>query len=249
MSNLFQQEAGPQPPRQIRSALEINALLRNLQASRAHVMVSFAQRTQKFQSYIVQFDAPGQIYWLDEMIPREGDRYAEQGEPFRAEAWLDGVQLIWHCTGAEKVELDGAPAYASATPDEMLYHQKRGAFRATVHRTLETGIGLVHDTRDSRFAGHLLDISATGCKARFSGDQSGLLKPGEVFQLSYLELPETGRMSIALEVRHASYNQAQDETHAGLHFRQPGPVAQRQIDRYVNTLQREARRLEKDDLF
>jgi c-di-GMP-binding flagellar brake protein YcgR len=52
-----------------------------------------------------------------------------------------------------------------------------------------------------------------------------------------------------MEVRHAVYEEAIDETHIGLRFKQPGALMQRQIDRFVNFLQREARRLEKDDLF
>lgn len=212
-------------------------------------MISFAQRPQKFQSFIIQVDSSSNRYWLDEMIPREGNRHAALGEPFRIEAWHEGVQMVWHCETASAVDLDGAPAYCAPTPDELLYHQKRGAYRAIVHRTLETGIGLVHDKRETRLVGHLLDISATGCRARLSGDQSAPLKPGDIFQLSYLELPETGRLSLALEIRHVIYDETRDETCVGLHFRQPSPIAQRQIDRYVNTLQREARRLEKDDLF
>ncbi len=212
-------------------------------------MVTFVDRAQKFQSFIVKIDPPSGTYWLDEMIPRDGDRYASQGEAFRVEAWLDGVQMVWNCASAQVVELDGAPAYAAATPDQMLYHQKRGAYRAAIHRTLETGIGLVHDKRDIRLTGHLLDISATGCKARLSGDQSAFLKPGDLYALSYLELPETGRLGAALEIRHTLFDEALNETHVGLQFRQPTPAAQRQIDRYVNTLQREARRQEKDDLF
>lgn len=247
--NLFEQEAGPQPPRQISSSLEINVLLKNLHAARTHVMISFAQRAQKYQSYVIDVDSTTNSYWLDEMIPREGNRHAALGEPFRIEAWHEGVHMVWHCESATEVDLDGAPAFCASTPGELLYHQKRGAYRATVHRTLETGIGLIHDKRDTRLTGHLLDISATGCKARFSGDQSAQLKPGDIFQPSYLDLPETGRLSVALEIRHAIYDEARDETCAGLRFRQPSPIAQRQIDRYVNTLQREARRLEKDDLF
>lgn len=212
-------------------------------------MISFPPRAQKFQSYIIEVDSAANNYWLDEMIPREGNRHAALGEPFRIEAWHDGVQMVWHCDSAAAVDLDGAPAYCASTPGELVYHQKRGAYRATVHRTLETGIGLIHDKRDIQFTGHLLDISATGCKARLAGDQSTLLRPGDLYQASYLELPETGRLNVALEIRHAVYDDIRDETCVGLRFRQPGPVAQRQIDRYVNTLQREARRLEKDDLF
>ncbi|HDZ57776.1 MAG TPA: pilus assembly protein PilZ [Pseudomonas xinjiangensis] len=249
MSILFEQETGPQPPREIRSQIEINALLKSLQQSRDQLIITFSGRTQKFQSFIVHLNTGSGQYWIDELIPRDGDRYASQGEAFRVDAWRDGVHMRWHCPAAQKVLLEDAPAYCIPLPQDMTYHQKRGAYRANVHRTLETGVGITHDRRSLDFRGHLLDISATGCKGRLTGDHSGELQPGEIFESSYLELPDAGRFSVAMEIRHAVYERQTDETHVGLKFKLPSPTAQRQIDRFVNSLQREARRLEKEDLF
>ncbi|UAW97448.1 flagellar brake protein [Halopseudomonas nanhaiensis] len=246
---LFEQEVGPQPPREVRSRIEITSLLKTLQQSRDPLMVTFSERTQKFQSFIVNVDSATGYLWLDELIPRDGDRFVEQGEAFRIDAWHEGVHIRWSCPAAEKVNFEDAPAYTAPLPEDMIYHQKRGAFRATVHRALETGIGLIKQQRQQQITGTLVDISATGCKARFAGDLSKQLTPGELLEQSFLELPEAGRLRIALEVRHVVHDESVDESHVGLRFRQPPPAVQRQIDRYVNTLQREARRLEKDDLF
>ncbi|PCC99806.1 flagellar brake protein [Halopseudomonas pelagia] len=249
MSTLFNQEAGPQPPREVRSAIEILSLLKNIQQRHDPLTITFIDRTQRFQSFIVKIDTDSKQLWLDEMIPREGDRYASMGESFRLETWIDGVHIRWQCPGARTVMLDDAPAYLAAVPQEMIYHQKRGAFRAAVRRSLDVGIGIVHAKRAVVLTGSIMDISATGCKARVAGDCSHQLPPGDEFELSYLQLPDNGRSSLTLEVRHANYESAIDETHIGLRFKQPSPLVQRQIDRFVNFLQREARRLEKDDLF
>lgn len=216
--------------------------------SRDQLIISFPERAQSFQSFVVAVDNSSRQLWIDEMVPREGDRYIAQGESFRIDAWHDGVHMRWHCPSAERVTLDNAPAYRAALPDEMLYHQKRGAFRAPVQRPLETGAGLIHGKRGTSHAGHLVDISATGCRVRLSGDHSSL-NPGDLYEPSYLELPETGRIAVAMEIRHVCYEAASDESLVGLRFKRANPAAQRQIDRFVNLLQREARRLEKDDLF
>ena len=76
MSNLFSQEAGPQPPREIRAQVEIMALLKTLMQSRDPLTITFADRNQKFQSFIVKLDTDQAELWIDEMIPREGDKYA-----------------------------------------------------------------------------------------------------------------------------------------------------------------------------
>lgn len=246
---LFEQEVGPQPPREVRSQIEVTSLLKTLQQSRDPLMVTFADRSQKFQSFVVNVDSDSGYFCIDELIPRDGDRFVAQGEAFRVDAWHEGVHIRWSCGGAEKIDFEDAPAYAAPLPGDMIYHQKRGAFRATVHRSLETAIGLIKPQQAQLCTGSLIDISATGCKARFRGNMSSLYKLGELLEQSYLELPDAGRLSVDMEVRHVTYDEPGDESHIGLRFRQPTPTVQRQIDRYVNTLQREARRLEKDDLF
>lgn len=249
MSTLFNQEAGPQPPRDVRSPVEILSLLKNIQQHRDHLTITFADRAQKFQSFIVQVDSDTKRLWIDEMMPREGDRFATAGEAFRVDAWREGVHMRWHCPGVQRLMLDGVPTYCAPLPEEMVYHQKRGAFRASVRRSMALAVHLGHAKRDAVLDGTLLDISATGCKARFAGDCTHQLPPGDLFEHCYLELPETGRLQLRIELRHAQYDPETDETQAGLAYRQNPANAQRQIDRFVNYLQREARRMEKEDLF
>ena len=249
MSNLFSQEAGPQPPREIRAQVEIMALLKTLMQSRDPLTITFADRNQKFQSFIVKLDTDQAELWIDEMIPREGDKYASQGESFRIDAWHEGIHMRWNCPGATQVQLEDAPAYATGVPDEMHYHQKRGAFRASVRRTANIAIELAHPERQRRFTAYLMDLSATGCKVRLEGDLSRFMMAGELYTPAILNLPDAGRVEVAAEVRHVHFREDANETHVGLMFKQPSALAQRSIDRFVNYLQREARRLEREDLF
>lgn len=247
---LFEEEAGPQPPREISSRPEILAVLKSLINSRAPLTINFADRTQSCQSYVVDIDAETSSLLLDEMIPNIGDKWAGQGEAFRVDSWLDGAHIRWQSAGASKVMLeDDAPAFRVLLPPTLSYHQRRGAFRATVQRSIDTHLELIHSKDKPRLEGELLDISATGCKARLAGNQLLVLQPGDRYELSRLILPEEAGFDIELEIRHCNYYSNTDETHVGLRFQQPAPAAQRQIDRYVHYLQREARRQAKEDLF
>lgn len=248
MSNLFSQETGPQPPREVRAPVEIFSLLRTLMQSRDALTVTFIDRAQKFQSFIVNVDADKRALWIDEMIPREGDRYAAQGEAFRIDAWHEGIHMRWNCAGASPVVLDDAPAYEIPLPEELIYHQKRGAFRASVRRTADIAVQMSHPERERRFTSYLMDLSATGCKVRLEGDLTKSLQPGEEYN-SVLHLPDAGRIDVSTEVRHVVFREDANETHVGLMFKQQTAAAQRSVDRFVNYLQREARRLEKEDLF
>lgn len=93
MASLFQQQTGPQPPRQVTSAIEIQAILKNLQNARDALHIKFDERSLQFQSFVVQLDE--QYLWLDELIPREGDKFMAQGESFRIDSWHDGVHVFW----------------------------------------------------------------------------------------------------------------------------------------------------------
>lgn len=247
---LLEQGIGPQPPREVTASLEIQSLLKALQASRTLLEIRFDDRSQTFQSYVIHLNPQNARFCIDELIPSVGDKWAEQGESFRIDAWMDGVHLRWHNDGAVKVELDDeAPAFSLALPRQLTYHQRRGAYRAQVHRSIDTRLELIHAERERRFSGELLDISATGCKLRLAGDLVQALLPGERYELSRLQLEEGLELDVNVEIRHREYLQASDETHVGLHFHQPAASAQRHIDRFVNQLQREARRLAREDLF
>lgn len=248
---LFEQEIGPQPPRTIIAPIEIQSLLKTLHTSRTPLEIRFDDRSQTFQSYIVELNPHNAAVHIDELIPSVGDKWAEQGESFRIDAWMDGVHLRWHCSGAVKVLLeDQAPAFSMSAPDQLSYHQRRGAYRALVHRSIDTCLTLRRSQNERRFSGELLDISATGCKARLSGNLVQALQPGERYELSELQLEDELHFAVNVEIRHREYIESTDATHVGVHFHQPAALAQRHIDRFVNQLQRDARRLAReDDLF
>lgn len=247
---LLEQGPAPQPPREVTTPLEIQSLLKALQISRTPLEVRFDGRSAIFQSYIVDLTPQADTLYIDELIPSVGDKWIKQGEVCRIDAWLDGVHLRWHNGSAALVQLqDGAPAFSLPFPAQLTYHQRRGAFRAQVHRSIETRLELIHPERQRALTGELLDISATGCKVRMRGNLVQSLQPGERYELSQLQLEDGIRLLVNVEIRHREYNEGSDDTSVGVYFHQPPAQTQRHIDRFVNQLQREARRMEKEDLF
>ncbi len=247
---LLEQGPGPQPPRDVTTPLEIQSLLKALNTSRTPLEIRFDGRSAIFQSYIVGLTPQDHALYIDELIPSVGDKWIAQGEAFHIEAWLDGVHMRWQNQGATLVQLqDGAPAFQLPFPVQLSYHQRRGAFRAVVHRSLDTRLELIHPERQRCMAGELVDISATGCKVRIPGNVVEALQPGEHYELSELQLEDDVRVVVNVEIRHREYIESSNETSIGVYFHQPPPQAQRHIDRFVTQLQREARRQTRDDLF
>jgi c-di-GMP-binding flagellar brake protein YcgR len=249
VSSPFNQEDGPQPPKVLKAPMEIIANLRQLQEAHDPLIVTFHERNQRFQSYVVAVDRDKNLMILDELMPSDGERYLVNGEAFNIETFHDGVRIAWQCEQNVRItEHQGARCYFSPIPPEMTYHQRRSAFRAPLKQSESIKIELAGDKLRTALPGQLLDISATGCKLRFPGSLSSNLQAGQVYERFTAMFP-FGAMTTALEVRHVQYEEKLDTTFVGARFHRINGQEQRLVERFVYQLQREARRFETDGLF
>ncbi|QQZ40652.1 flagellar brake protein [Pseudomonas sp. SK3(2021)] len=248
MFNAVNAEDAPQPPKVLATPLEISSTLRLLQDSHDPLIITFHERSQRFQSYLVEVDRDSNMIALDEMIPRDGERFMLAGEPFRVEGFHEGVRVAWESNGIPTIdESNGGRCYRGTLPDEVVYHQRRNAFRAALKLAQLVSIELGGEKLKAPIAGKLLDISATGCKLRFEGDISSRLQLGQVYERFIAALP-FGSMTAPVELRYLHYEEKIDTTFAGVRFHNMSGLVQRQVERFVYQLQREARRFDKDDL-
>lgn len=249
MSNAHSAEDAPQPPKVLTTPLEIAANLRQLQESHDPLIITFHERSQRFQSYLIEVDRDSKTLALDEMIPRDGERFLEQGEPFRVEGFHDGVRIAWESSQPMTIDdANGGRCYRGAMPEEVIYHQRRNAFRAALKLTELVNVELGGEKLKSPVTGKLLDISATGCKLRFEGDISERLQLGQVYDRFIAALP-FGSMTAPVELRYLHFEERLNITFAGVRFHNMSGLVQRQVERFVYQLQREARRFDKDDDF
>ncbi|OLF52611.1 flagellar brake protein [Pseudomonas chlororaphis] len=241
-------EDAPQPPKVLTTPLEITSTLRLLQESHDPLIITFHERSQRFQSYLIELDRDANMIALDEMIPRDGERFMLAGEPFRIEGFHEGVRIAWESNSVPTIdESNGGRCYRGPLPDEVVYHQRRNAFRAALKLAQLVNIELGGEKLKAPISGKLLDISATGCKLRFDGDISGRLQLGQVYERFIAALP-FGSMTAPVELRYLHHEEKIDTTFAGVRFHNMSGLVQRQVERFVYQLQREARRFDKDDL-
>lgn len=241
MSNPFFDEAGPQPPKVLTAPLEIQANLKQLLDNNVSVSIRFLERNQRYQSYLIDLHRDRGWLAFDELIPSDGDRLMMASEPFEAEAFYEGARLSWknHQT-VHPADYDGARCYWTPLPDELTYHQRRNAYRARLDSIPITAT-LGGAPLSRTLTGRLLDLSATGCKMSFKGNVETGLQTGQVYPDFCAELP-SGPAKCAVELRHVSYDERRDATFCGMRFYQMSGLLQRQIERFVYQLQREARR-------
>lgn len=246
---MFNETDAPQPPKVLTTPLEIAANLRQLQDSHDPLIITFHERSQRFQSYVVHVDRDSNTLALDEMIPRDGEKFIENGEPFRIEGFHDGVRIAWECNSAPTItEINGHRCYRSALPSEVTYHQRRNAFRAALKLSQLVDIVLDGEKLKGKGAlrGKLLDISATGCKLRFEGNVEDRLQLGQVYERFAAAAP-LGMPQAMVELRHLHFEERANTTFAGVRFHNLNGPLQRKVESFVYQLQREARRFDKDD--
>ena len=248
-STVFNDVEAPQPPKVFTTPLEIAANLRMLQESHDPLTITFHERSQRFQSYVVSVDRDNNILELDEMMPRDGERFLENGEPFRVEGFHDGVRIAWECNERVTVDASGdTRCYSGPLPTEVTYHQRRNAFRAALKLSQLVGVVLAGEKLKGagEIRGELLDISATGCKLRFAGNIEERLQLGQIYEKFSASNP-LGLTQTSVELRHLHFEERLNATFAGVRFHNVTGQMQRKIESFVYQLQREARRFDKDD--
>ena len=244
---MFDAPDAPQPPKVLTTPLEIASSLRMLQESHDPLIITFQDRTQRFQSYVVDVNRENNTLALDEMIPRGGERFLEAGIPFRVEGFHEGVRIAWECTTQLSIDdTHDHRCYRGALPREVLYHQRRSAFRAALKLSHLIDVQVAGEKLKSPIKGKLLDVSATGCKLRFEGDIGENLQLGQVYERFSAALP-FGQMITPVELRYLHFEERLNITFAGLRFHNISGGVQRQVERFVYQLQREARQFDKDD--
>ena len=244
---MFDAPDAPQPPKVLTTPLEIASSLRMLQESHDPLIITFQDRTQRFQSYVVDVNRENNTLALDEMIPRGGERFLEAGIPFRVEGFHEGVRIAWECTTPLSIDdTHDHRCYRGALPREVLYHQRRSAFRAALKLSHLIDVQVAGEKLKSPIKGKLLDVSATGRKLRFEGDIGENLQLGQVYERFTAALP-FGQITTPVELRYLHFEERLNITFAGLRFHNISGGVQRQVERFVYQLQREARQFDKDD--
>ncbi|MEB0207479.1 flagellar brake protein [Pseudomonas sp. CCC3.1] len=244
---MFDAQDAPQPPKVLTTPLEIASNLRMLQESHDPLIITFNDRTQRFQSYMVEVSREASTMALDEMIPRDGERFIEAGIPFRVEGFHDGVRIAWECDSPLSIDDTGEHrCYRGALPKEVIYHQRRNAFRAALKLAHLVDVNVAGEKLKAAIKGKLLDVSATGCKLRFEGDISERIQLGQVYENFSAALP-FGHMTTPVELRYLHFEERLNITFAGMRFHNISGAVQRQVERFVYQLQRDARRFDKDD--
>jgi c-di-GMP-binding flagellar brake protein YcgR len=238
-----------QPHQVLRTPLEIASTLQLLVNTRAPLTLTFPQQGKSFRTYLVQADSDRHTLALDEIISHDAAAFLKDGEPYRIESSHGGVLIAWECSSyLRSCTTGGLHCYQMSMPYEVMYFQRRNAFRARLRSAQRIDIYLDGDKlrRNGALRGRLLEISATGCSVSFDGNLEDQLRIGCIYERMSASAPLDVNLTM-LEIRHLRYEARIDRTFAGVRFHNLNGLMQRKVQSFVNQLQREARRAENDE--
>jgi c-di-GMP-binding flagellar brake protein YcgR len=246
VSNPFAESDSQQASQTFKTPVEIQANLRVLQEGRDPLVIRFEGRDETFRSFLIAIDKDNGVYALDELMPNDGERFIADGVPFNAHGLHDGVKISWNYSHALRIgELNGAKCYWGYLPEAVVYHQRRNAFRVPLKITELVKVELGGKQLNGVLSGKMLDISATGCRICIAGNATSQVQSGLLYETFTARLP-FGALTMAIEMRHCHYSESADMTFAGVRFHRVGGLEQRQVERFVSQLQREAKRMNSD---
>jgi len=224
---------------------QIFSILTAVQKSRTPITIKFEGSERYFTSIILKTDLDKSHLIIDEIAPEEGHVLAMKNLPFSIRGSHSGVSLFFRPNIISGAGTENNIAfYSIPLPDEMVYQQRRGSYRALVPRVLNTQANITSTSQNHSLTGRLYDISITGCRINFEGEIKPELVRGDVFEQVDISLPEGDKINYPLKLKHARYSRESNETSCGFHFEGIDKAGQRMVDRFVYFLQREARRLE-----
>ncbi|MGL6246192.1 flagellar brake protein [Pseudomonas sp.] len=228
--------------------LEVASRLLSLVETRAPLTLTFPKYGKSFKTYLVQVDCDRHTLTLDEIISRDAAVFLNEREPYRIEGSHGGVLIAWECSNPVHIcTIGGLRCFQMGMPDEVIYYQRRNAFRATLKLSQRIDIILDGDKlrRSGALRGRLLEISATGCKVSFDGNLEDRLRMGCIYERMSTGAPLSVNLN-TLELRHLRYETRLDRTFVGMRFHNLSGLTQRKVESFVNQLQRDARRRDKD---
>ncbi len=222
----------------ISSSELVAGYLRRLMDAHTLLKVSIPKHTEICNTIMVIINENENFLILDKLHPESGHIAFMEKKRCAIEAHLQGVSMGFTAQLEKLIEHEDSPAYRISFPKEMLYHQKRSAFRAPVGVSNEIKVTLSGED-NSLHTGTLCNISTGGFCVNLRKQTAEKLKIGEIFDTCRFTTNAGVSIESAAEVRNIKINDDKKIYRAGMSFVEISPQELRAVQRFVLTLERE----------
>lgn len=227
----------------LRKPKQVHGALTELIKRRFNVTIAFDDSSELYTSVLIRSDEEKQFFILDGLRPESGHQHAANQERFTLRTNMQGVEIIALNNRISGLGKHGDHAiYKVPFPTELVYIQRRNAFRVYLRRSMGARARMKAIGRPEPIFGEILDLSATGMKVRVEGMLDPPAENNEVFHQLYVEIPDKGDFDCRAILRHAAFNRKQQATMCGIEFCELDGRTSQRIAMLVNEIERVNRR-------
>lgn len=222
---------------------DVYGALRKVVLLGSPVVIRIDGDSNEYRSAITHTSFKSRSFFMDKVIPLQGNDLIRSGRRFSVECDSQGVRIEFRMSGRLRYQPE-EEQYRAEFPDEVLYLQRRTAYRVMVppaHQIL-VKLRFTGEEDEEGIQGRLLDMSSSGFKARFSGNFNDVLENNRQIAMARVRINRENTIDCSLEARHI-FNDEEGNTMCGFSFTSISPQAQRFIDRLITEFQWEERRL------
>jgi len=227
---------------------EIASQLSLMLAGRAILGVSVQECEHVYLSHLLETVPEAGYLVLDELAPVEGHHRLRMGTRLLVTSRLRGA-LIRFYTEIQDIAEDGGVAYYRVRWPRLIgLQQRRRHFRVVVPFSQRVPVMLSTD-EDVRLQGELRDLSVSGFSARLPDQTPVRLVPGLVLPSCRLVLDGYGQLIVPVQLCYLEPPRDQRRsTRIGGRFLRLSPHDERQLEKMVRAIEREATRRGQRDL-
>ena len=222
-------------------AEDVYGALRKIVLLEAPVSVKVDGSSEVFHSAITDTIFKTRSFFMDKVVPEHGNDLIRDGKRFTVECDTQGVRIEFRMSGRLKYKPENEQ-YRAEFPLEVLYLQRRTAYRVLVPPAHQILIKVKMDDEQGDLIGRLLDLSSSGFKVQFEGDYKTRLEEQKQFPVARVRFNRENTMDCSLEARHVVISD-QGNTQCGFAFTLLSPAAQRYLDRLITEFQWEERQI------
>ncbi len=222
---------------------DIYGALRKIVLMETPVSVKIDGSDETFHSAITDTVFKTRSFFMDKVIPEHGNDLIRQGKRFSIECDTQGVRIEFRMSGRLKYKPENEQ-YRAEFPLEVLYLQRRTAYRVLIPPAHQILIKIKMDDEQGDLIGRLLDLSSSGFKVQFEGDAKARLEKQKQFPVARVRFNRENTIDCSLEARHVVIND-QGDTQCGFAFTLLSPAAQRYLDRLITEFQWEERQIKR----
>ena len=220
---------------------KIHVLLDHVQTSRALLKVKVPTGSATYNSMIMEIDAQNRWIAIDELHPAEGHTLFLAQRKLTVFGEYDGVDIRFDATLQELGKQSALNFYKIKFPHTLKYFQKRSTYRVRLLRASAIPVILTFGPGDYA-KGDLYNISAGGMGIKFTRTIPRAPAPGQTIPECEIRFPDGDKFVCALEARHMMEIKSNEQALLGVRFIKLNSAQQRIIDRFIASLEREARR-------